>query len=174
MLRHPLSLPHQQENRFREKRQLPKATSLSAAELGLTLPPRPWVPSAFGSTARQGVGLREGLVLLHPQPSLLTDGLFSFHMEGPQRIMPPKTAASTLELRHPAVHSRRSFAYHRLTDSTWPPPPRTPPHPRWQAELLVWKPCRGWESGSVDLGCWNITERRGRVWVHWRVCGYPS
>lgn len=125
----PIVFAHQQEKGFREKRQLPKTTSLSPAELGLTLPPRPRVPSALGSTARQGVGLREGLVLLHPQPILRTDGLFSFHMEGPRRIMPPKTAASTLELRPPAVHSRRSFAYHRLTDSTWPPHPAHLPIP---------------------------------------------
>lgn len=53
---------------------------------------------------------------------------FSFHMEGPQRIMPQDSCIRP-EAETPAVHSRRSFAYHRLTDSTWPPHPTHLPTP---------------------------------------------
>lgn len=30
----------------------------------------------------------------------------------------------------------------------------------WEAKLCTWKPWRDWESGKMDLGCQNITERR--------------
>lgn len=69
---------------------------------------------------------------LHQRQSLPTDGLFSFHVEGWrafQRIMPRRTAAATLELGPLSVHSRCPFAYHRLTDSTFTPPPPTFPSP---------------------------------------------
>lgn len=101
-----------------EKRQPPEITSMSEAQLRLpTLPPGPQLPSAFGSTTQQGVGFWEGLVSLHQQHSLLTDGLFSFNGgRAFQRIMPHRTAASSLEPRPPVVHSKCVFAYHRLTD----------------------------------------------------------
>lgn len=144
-----------------EERQLPKVTQDISGRAPVSSHSLPGPPAAICfqlnyTTGWQALG-GAGVTSLTAESSnrwafLLPQGGRVF-----QRIMPCRTAAATLELRLPAVHSRCLFAYHNPY-SGLPLPTHLPVG--WEAKLCTWKPWRDWESGNVDLGCQNITERR--------------
>nr|XP_055149994.1 uncharacterized protein LOC129490290 isoform X2 [Symphalangus syndactylus] len=62
------------------------------------------------STRKHGSRLLEGLVLRHQRQTVLTDGLFSFHVEGVRKKNARQNSCTHPGAQPPAVHSRCPFA----------------------------------------------------------------
>lgn len=82
--------------------------------LGLSAPSQgPFqAPAAicYSSTRKNGSRLLQGLVSRHQRQSLLTDGLFSFQVEGVRKKNARKNSCTHPGAQPPAVHSRCPFA----------------------------------------------------------------